>query len=429
MKSRTGYTYFDKKKKRWVGRLMLPVDPITGKRKSVRRFGLTEAEVRKKLRKLVDTVEENGAESIPAERMTFADLAKEYEKKELIPAVYIGEKKVAGRRALSGPKAWLKSLTEHFGNKRINQITYSDIKSYKLILINKPVRVNQHSPNAVSKSIQQNNSGNGREGKQRSITAVNRELEFLRTVLNYAVASGKLARSPFKMSAGQPLIERSAETKRERFPTFGEEIALLQTCVGEGKRGRAHLRPIIIVAADTGLRQNEALTLELADLDFERRVINVRAINAKTNRPRQIPMTQRVYEELWKLCEKKPEGLIFGGLSKVRRSFGTARRLSGINDLHFHDFRHAFVSRSILAGVPPAVTLKASGHASDEWKRYLNMTPAQLQNLFRPLDGQSEEEVKAYGLEVLRQLRDALGYSEIASLIASLDSRGRDFTL
>ena len=78
MKSRTGYTYFDKKKKRWVGRVMLPADPITGKRKSVRRFGLTEADVRKKLRKVVDKLEENGAVSIPAERMTFADLAKEY---------------------------------------------------------------------------------------------------------------------------------------------------------------------------------------------------------------------------------------------------------------------------------------------------------------------------------------------------------------
>lgn len=129
MKSRTGYTYFDKKKKRWVGRLMLPADPITGKRKSVRRFGLTEAEVRKKLRKIVDTVEENGAESIPAERMTFADLAKEYEEKELIPAEYIGEKKVAGRRDLRAPKAWLKSLTEHFGKKRLNQITFGDMKA------------------------------------------------------------------------------------------------------------------------------------------------------------------------------------------------------------------------------------------------------------------------------------------------------------
>ena len=53
------------------------------------------------------------------------------------------------------------------------------------------------------------------------------------------------------------------------------------------------------------------------------------------------------------------------------------------------------------------------------------MTPSQLQNLFRPLDGQDEEEVKSYGLEVLRQLRDALGYSEITNLIASLDDRDR----
>jgi integrase len=386
MKSRTGYTYFDQKKKRWVGRVMLPADPVTGKRKSVRRFGMTEADVRKKLRKLVDLIEDDGATSIPVDRMTFAELAKEYEQNELIPAEYIGEKKVAGRRDLRSSKAWLKSLTEHFGKRRLNQITFGDIKAYKLILIRRPVRINQ-----------QNSNGSGENYKQRSIAAINRELEFFRTVLNYAVANGKLTRNPFKLGNGQSLIEKSAETKRERFPTFGEEMALLRVCVGEGERGRAHLRPILIIAADTGLRRNEMFTLERYDLDFHRRVINVRAFNAKTNRPRPISMTQRVYEELLRLCEKNPEGRIFGGLKEVKRSFGTACRLNGIKDLHFHDLRHAFISRSILAGVPPAVALKASGHASEEWKRYLNMTPDQLQNLFRPLEGQDAEEVKAYG--------------------------------
>ncbi len=413
MKSRTGYTYFDQKKKRWVGRVMLPADPVTGERKSVRRFGMTEADVRKKLRKLVDLIEDDGATSIPVDRMTFAELAKDYEENELIPAEYIGEKKVADRRDLRSSKAWLKSLTEHFGKKRLNQITFGDIKAYKLILIRRPVRSPQQNYNVVRQEVQQNYNGNGDNGKQRSIAAVNRELEFFRTVLNYAVANGKLARNPFKSGNGQPLIERAAENKRERFPTFGEEMALLCVCVGEGDRGRAHLRPIFIVAADTGLRRNELFTLERFDLDFHRRVINVRAFNAKTNRPRPIPMTQRVYEELLKLCEKNPEGRIFGGLKEVKRSFGTACRLNGIKDLHFHDLRHAFVSRSILAGVPPAVALKASGHASEEWKRYLNMTPDQLQNLFRPLEGQDAEKVKAYGLDVLRQLREALGYIEI----------------
>jgi hypothetical protein len=89
MKSRTGYTYFDQKKKRWVGIVMLPADPVTGKRKSVRSFGLTEADVRKKLRKLVDIIEGEVPASIPVDRLTFADLAKEYEENEWIPVEYI----------------------------------------------------------------------------------------------------------------------------------------------------------------------------------------------------------------------------------------------------------------------------------------------------------------------------------------------------
>jgi integrase len=164
-------------------------------------------------------------------------------------------------------------------------------------------------------------------------------------------------------------------------------------------------------------------TLEKRDIEFGSGVINVRAINAKTNRPRTIPMTRRVKEELARLNENGDGNLIFGGLKEVKRSFNTACRANKIPNLRKHDFRHAFVSRSILAGIPPAVALKASGHASDEWKRYLNMTPDQLQKLFNPLEGQVVEDVKRYGLNVLQQLREALGYTDIANLIASLETR------
>jgi hypothetical protein len=46
-----------------------------------------------------------------------------------------------------------------------------------------------------------------------------------------------------------------------------------------------------------------------------------------------------------------------------------------------------------------------------------------LQKLFTPLDGQVAEDVKNYGLDVLQQLREALGYTDIANLIASLGTR------
>jgi len=155
------------------------------------------------------------------------------------------------------------------------------------------------------------------------------------------------------------------------------------------------------------------LTLSWAekDIDFDQRLIRLRAINAKGNKARTIPMTQRVYEELLKLHEqncKHPSGLVFGGLKEVKRSFNTACRLTGIEDFHKHDLRHAFITRSILAGIPPAVVLKASGHSSDEWKRYLNVTPDMLRDLLTPLAGQESESVKAHGVEVMRQLTAAL---------------------
>jgi len=64
------------------------------------------------------------------------------------------------------------------------------------------------------------------------------------------------------------------------------------------------------------------------------------------------------------------------------------------------------------------MALSASGHASDEWKRYLNMTPDQLQYLLEPLEGQDAQEVRAYAEEVMRGLRHALKYDQVERLFA-----------
>ena len=101
------------------------------------------------------------------------------------------------------------------------------------------------------------------------------------------------------------------------------------------------------------MRKKELLTLLVADLNFELRGIQLRAINAKTNRKREIPMTARVHTELLQLCAgKEPTDFVFNGIQNFKRSFTTLKRTVGITGLNFHDFRHAFVSRSILAGIP-----------------------------------------------------------------------------
>jgi hypothetical protein len=128
-------------------------------------------------------------------------------------------------------------------------------------------------------------------------------------------------------------------------------------------------------------------------------------------------MTSRVFEQFRVLCDGlADDALVFGGLTEFKRAFETMREKAGIEDLHFHDFRHAFVSRGILAGIPQAMILKASGHSSEEWKRYLNVTPDQLRRLLEPIKEQTSAEVMEYARSVMKGLREAMQYDQIEKL-------------
>ena len=109
MKSATGYIFFDEKKKRWVARFA-PVNKVTGKQKEFKRLCLTKTEARKKLDELRQKYEKSGSGSINADKATFAFLAAKFKKERLVPAVYVGERKIAGRRDLTSPEGWLKQL-------------------------------------------------------------------------------------------------------------------------------------------------------------------------------------------------------------------------------------------------------------------------------------------------------------------------------
>ena len=123
MKTSTGYTYFDNARQKWVARFS-PVDPKTGKQRNLKRNADTKAEAARKLRRMIEEYEQKGEVSVEPGKMTFAELAERFKKERLIPAQYAGEKKVAGRRDLNAPKAFLKALTEHFGRRKLADIKH-----------------------------------------------------------------------------------------------------------------------------------------------------------------------------------------------------------------------------------------------------------------------------------------------------------------
>ena len=202
------------------------------------------------------------------------------------------------------------------------------------------------------------------------MASVNRELETLRSCLNFAVRNQWLPINPFQQGKG--LVSRAQEVQRERVLSRSEEQKLLEICVDR----RAHLKPILICALDTGLRRNELFTLTWADIDFEERRITVQAMNAKTLKMRQLPMSGRVFDELSKLFASSSgdrRQSVFGIQDSIKRSFHTACRMAGITGFRFHDCRHTFITRLIQAGLPPLEVMRLSGHTQiATMYKYLN---------------------------------------------------------
>lgn len=346
MKQRTGYLYKDKDTKKWVARVTYTDE--AGKRRNVKRYCETKTEARIKLDELRRTITDRGEQAIDGDKLKFRDVAERYEKTKLIEPVYVGEKKVAGMRSLYVPKLYVKKLIEHFGNKRARSITHADIEAFKLARLKAETR----------------------GGTQRSIAAVNRELETLRAVLNFAKRQGWISVNPFNQ--GEALIDRGAESSRDRILSFDEESKLLAVCTER----RAHLRPLIITALDTGMRRGELFKLQWQFLDIEEGVFNLPAKITKTGKPRSVAMTDRVHAELlslWIASPQQSDALVFGIKTNVKSAWASACKASGIEGLRFHDLRHTFVSRLIAAGVQHTEAMKLSGHQTLAMlNRYLN---------------------------------------------------------
>jgi hypothetical protein len=103
-------------------------DPLHhGKVKQWERHAETSKEAHDKIKDLskaaANWLKQEEPESLDPLRMTFEDLAKVFEKKKLVKAKYVNGRKVSGRRDLSAPKAWLASLREYFGKKKLAEFS------------------------------------------------------------------------------------------------------------------------------------------------------------------------------------------------------------------------------------------------------------------------------------------------------------------
>lgn len=330
----------------------------------------------------------HGEELFKSEKITFEQLLDTYEKAELTEATFQSGVKVKGRRSISAVKSAMKPLRAYFGKKRIRLIKTSDIKNYKDRRLSTPVEIEVNEKTKVL------DEKTGKEktvvkkvilSRPRKIASVNRELELLRAILNYAVQNECLIKNPFMLAKG--MISKAAEVQRERVLSFDEEQRLLAVCVGR----KAHLRPLLICALDSAMRRGEIFKMRWQEIDFAKREIYIPQTNTKTEVARAVGITARLRDELKKLWEDSSKDVaepVFGIISTVKNSFKSACKEASIEGFRFHDCRHTATTRMIASGTPHTEVMKITGHSQlKTFLRYLNITSETTNKVASNLDG------------------------------------------
>ncbi|UCF03237.1 MAG: site-specific integrase [Deltaproteobacteria bacterium] len=177
-----------------------------------------------------------------------------------------------------------------------------------------------------------------------SRSTINKQVHVLSNLFTMSVEWGMLDKSPFEqMKNGRKRTLRVKEQNREVFLTPEEANKLLEEAPD-------HLREIIIVALNTGMRRGEILGLRWDRIS--RSWIYLK--ETKTDDQRQVPINEDVARVLKVIkarqmkegtFEKSGRVFLFDGkpLSSIKTAWYATCRRAGIK-CRFHDLRHTFAS-------------------------------------------------------------------------------------
>jgi integrase len=236
------------------------------------------------------------------------------------------------KRGFSNERYRIDQLVAKFGGRRLSKLTTWDAEGFKT---------------EMSKTLKP--------------ASVNRLLGNIKHMLTMAVKWDLLSRNPF---TGVRLLH--VPDTPERILDWDEEIKLLDVC---DRVNFPLLRPLLILALNTGMRKGEILALQWTRVDLTRRLILVQ--NGKTDvSERRIPMNEMVFVVLSSLSSKRRGDFVFPSdrkrgrnLQDFKKSYKKAIFFAKIPPIGFHDLRHTFATRLLRTGVDLITVQKLLGHA------------------------------------------------------------------
>jgi integrase len=233
--------------------------------------------------------------------------------------------------------------------------------------------------------------GDGREDKEKkekiSPISVNVELRMLKSALNTARRWKLIDSNPFEGVALAEVPERDPI-----FFTRADFQTLLQSIKHKW------LKEVVVFAVLTGMRRGELLNLRWAQIDWQRRMIQIQStptFRTKQGKKRTIPLSETAMYLLQAKYGKDASEHVFllngkpifdGWLTHAFKKAVTDAKLEK-GGLHFHSLRHTFASWLVQDGVSLYEVQKLLGHSSSKVTEiYSHLQPEQMHSTVNRID-------------------------------------------
>ena len=274
---------------------------------------------------------------------------------EKLVKVFIEDYSKINKKSWKRDETSSKPLLEFFHGKNLSYITQGRVNRYKA----------------------QRLSTTSRLKKPISKATVNRELAFLKKMLNFAVEEKMLDKNPltgYKLYP-EPLKKFRTITSDEYQKIYAESTESLKL--------------ILDIAINTGMRKSEILNLKWENVDLDDGYILV--VETKNDENRTIPINKVLNKAINSVKYRDSDGYVCQEdgtpIREFKYDFNNALKRSAIKRFTFHDLRHSFGSRLVESGVDLVTIQKLMGHKTIKTTmRYLHPTTKMHRNAVEKLN-------------------------------------------
>lgn len=248
-----------------------------------------------------------------------------------------------------------------------------------------------------------------------STETVNRDIATFKAAISKAVLWGIIEKHPLEKLK----LLKSDRSSKVRFLSPEEEQSLRNAAIAReatmrAERDRAnqwrkergytlhqnlnqfafadHLRPMILLSINTGLRRGELFSLKWENVNFARAVLTIEGAYAKSGKTRHIPLNTEALQVL-KSWRQQTNGadLVFSNkdgkrFDTIKKGWAGILNAANIKNFRWHDLRHHFASRLVMADVDLNTVRELLGHSDMSMTlRYAHLAPEHKANAVEKL--------------------------------------------